>query len=514
MAVVCVLLVLPALGLALSPTAAVAARVLVMGPGGRVHTVNNRFLNGVASDLPAPGSDPLTANPAADSLASADPVAGARQMVTFGARATAAATKSSSKGKTSQVTVVSVLYKLEKAGAITAAEHATYLGDWITALREEQKLSGWRKTNLTDVTVLLHDMAIRNLMTVSRLPVLFLTLGRNAQWWKTGAALGYGERVQFAGSPLDWEYYPGEGIQLTVLGTFGEADGFYEAGPSEYGELETLMSQMIPLAVQRGGNLAWEYYFNWEGGTPPWVSAMAQATGIEALTNAYKATRDASYLTVAAQALPLLETAPPTGVGVKTYLGMQYLQYSFTRTDIINAFLQTLIGLDDFAKVSGNTTAEQLFSEGTVQAQAVLPSFNTGAWSLYQPGQEDDLSYHELVTGFLQTLCTQTKTPIYCTTATDFKNDLTTAPVLTQVTTTAKRKKPFDLYFKLSKISKVGIIVSSSSGKQYLYTSAQVPYGTHYYVVPALKAGSYDVRLSATDLAGNYSSITGTVTVS
>ncbi len=44
-------------------------------------------------------------------------------------------------------------------------------------------------------------------------------------------------------------------------------------------------------------------------------------------------------------------------------------------------------------------------------------------------------------------------------------------------------------------------------------TSASFGYGVRTFTVPALKAGTYGVRLAATDLAGNFSRITGTLTV-
>ncbi len=73
---------------------------------------------------------------------------------------------------------------------------------------------------------------------------------------------------------------------------------------------------------------------------------MSQATALQALTHAYQATVNPYYLQVAAQAMPVFSTAPPAGVNVKTPLGARFLQYTFTpKTDIINAFLQTLIGL-------------------------------------------------------------------------------------------------------------------------------------------------------------------------
>jgi hypothetical protein len=486
--------------LVLSTGSASAARVLVLEPGGHVRTVNNPFLTGGTQN-------PLTAPTGPVLSTTSTPLAVAADTKTT--KTTKTATK-----KKPQVTVVTVLAGQLAHHEITAAERRTYLNDWNSALNEEKHLSKARSAQLAAVTVMIHDMAASGALWPSRLPVVFLTLERNAQWWKSGAMLSYGERVQFAGSELEWEYYTGEGIQLQVLGTFGEANGYYESGSANYPKLTSLMSEMIPLAVTRAGGLAWEYYFDWEGGKPPWVSAMAQATGLEALTNAYKATGNTAYLTDAHDALPLFSKPPPAGVGVKTYLGMRYLQYSFAPSDdIINAFLQTLIGLDDYATASSDPTAEQLFDQGTIQAQAELPEFNTGAWSLYQPGEEDDLSYHQLVTGFLQTLCSLTKTPIYCTTGQAFEADLHTPPVLKLETTSAKSKQGFSLRFTLSKISRVGVELSGG-GKTYLYTSAQFPHGTDAFTAPALKAGTYAVKLSATDLAGNYSSITGSVTVS
>jgi hypothetical protein len=44
-------------------------------------------------------------------------------------------------------------------------------------------------------------------------------------------------------------------------------------------------------------------------------------------------------------------------------------------------------------------------------------------------------------------------------------------------------------------------------------TSASFAYGAGTFTVPALKAGTYGVALAATDLAGNFSRITGTLTV-
>ena len=92
---------------------------------------------------------------------------------------------------------------------------------------------------------------------------------------------------------------------------------------------------MIPLAARRGGGLTWEYYFQFDGGPPPWTSAMSQATGLEALTRAYQATGERYYLQLAAPGAAVFGTQPPpVGVIVPTPLGVRFLQYTFTPRDL------------------------------------------------------------------------------------------------------------------------------------------------------------------------------------
>ncbi|HEX3617525.1 MAG TPA: D-glucuronyl C5-epimerase family protein [Solirubrobacteraceae bacterium] len=499
-AAACVLAVL-----GMSVGSAQAGMVTVLDHDGRTHVVNNRFLTGDAANpnLPAmPVDGPL--------LAPAIPVLtitpSARLPLARAARAPRAA-PTAKKKKVKTVTFPQALLKLDQSGALQPAAYQSDLHTWRQAIGEQSHLARWRATQLGDVTATLNEIANDKQLTVARLPVLMLTLANNASYWKTGAALSNGASVQFQGSELVWEYYAGSGIQLQVLHTFGEADGYYEAGLADYPKLVTLMSEMVPLAVRRGGGLAWEYYFDWEGGKPPWVSAMAQATGLEALTNAYLATKNPQYLSYAHQALPLLETKPPVGVAVPTTRGKRYLQYSFTPgTDIINAFLQTLLGLYDYEQVSLDPVANTLYNAGNRQAQSELTSFITRGWSLYQPGEADPLSYHTLVTGFLKLLCSKTEVPVYCSTYQQFAADLLTRPQLTALTTTAVSGKKFSLRFKLTKYAAVGVTLSAG-GKNYLYTKKSFFAGTRSFATPKLKAGTYSLTMSVTDAAGHYASL-------
>jgi len=482
--------------------AAGAAPVLVLGRGGHAVVRQNPFLPAAAlTPAPVEGASPAASSRAGTPRATG-PAASGTQI------------RMAKRKAAPQVTIGTTLEKLYRRGEITLTEYRSDRGVLLRAIRTAARLRGTRAVELYSVLTNMHDMAVEGELTASRLPATFLTLDQNRQWWSTGPLLASGQRVQFAGSELVWEYYPGQGIELQELGSFGEADGFYTGGPSDYPELHQLMSELIPLAVDRGGGLAWEYYFSFDGGRPPWVSAMAQGTALEALTRAYEAFHDSSYLSIAARALPLFSVAPPIGVHIATRLGARYLQYSFAPgVSIINAFLQSLIGLYDYAQMSGNTVAEQLFNAGNAEALAEVPHYNIGAWSLYQPGQEDTLSYHVLVTGFLHELCSRTNASVYCTTAQDFQNDLTTPPALKLITHHSRVGVPTYVHFWLSKESHVGIVVTLNGRTTYL-TSAEIGYGTDEFAIPTPRtAGTYSVRLAATDLAGNFSRIVGTLQV-
>ena len=488
------------LALLVLPSSAAAAPVLVLGHDGHARPHNDPFLNGPAV-TPAPATTPPATHRAGAFTAAIARVPGPRHS---GRRAV----------KRPQRTVASELLRLESSGQITPSAYQLYLSAFNHALSVEKHLHGTRQAELTAVTMTMHNIAAAGQLTPSRLPAIFTTLNRNVQWWTTGPLLSADQRVEFAGDQLVWQYYPGQGLQLQVLGTFGRANGLYASGSAGYPALEQLMAEMIPLAAQRGPSLAWEYYFSFDGGRPPWTSAMSQATGLQALSHAYLATKDPSYLSVAGQALPLFSAGPPTGVGVPATSGTRFLQYTFApSTSIINAFLQSLIGLYTYAQVSGSPQAQQLFAAGNAEAQAEVPQFDTGAWSLYQPGIEDDLSYHALVTGFLSQLCTLTSAPVYCTTAQHFSADLHTPPVISQLTTRGTIKKTTALRFSLSKVSRVGITVTQGAHTA-LMTSASFPYGTDHFTLPAVRRpGSYNVLLVATDLAGNVTRTTGTLQI-
>jgi hypothetical protein len=167
-----------------------------------------------------------------------------------------------------------------------------------------------------------------------------------------------------------------------------------------------MAAEIRGFAVQRAGGIAWEYEFRFDGGSPPWVSGLAQGTAIQAFSRAAVRLRDPRWFAVARSALGIFRTPPPSGVRVASGDGAHYLAYSFAPGQhIFNAFFQAIIGLHDFAGLANDSEGRRLWLEGEREAAREVRQADTGSWSLYQPGIPSDIDYHTLLRDFVRGLC-------------------------------------------------------------------------------------------------------------
>jgi hypothetical protein len=417
-------------------------------------------------------------------------------------------------------TIVSELRKLYAAGTI---DRTTYLGD--LAIRADvnrriKRLTGVRRTELAGALATAEGMAARGALTPGRLYPVFLTLQRNAEWWSALPLLASGQRVSFIGSELVWQYVPGQGLQLHPLANFGKLNAYARGSRRNDPRTSLLLDELLSVGVPRGGGLAWEYYFTFDGGRPPWVSGLAQGTGLQAIARAAtRLGRMPELLPRIQQGLRLFETPPPTGVRVETPEGIHYAQYSFwPELQILNGFVQSLVGLFDVAQLTGDPRAAQLYADGERAARVEVPAHDTGAWSLYSRGaieRESDLHYHVLLRDFLSSLCDRTADPVYCGTEAHFTTYLTTPPTVQITTTRLRGGAPGKLRFVLSKISRASVSVTAPDGRRVLSVAAGVIGHGRRDVVWAVprKPGVYVVRVDATDLAGHSGSTEAPVEV-
>jgi hypothetical protein len=210
-------------------------------------------------------------------------------------------------------------------------------------------------------------------------------------------------------------------MQLHVLATWGVINARLRTcmGVPRHCPRRTLterLDELARLAAPRGGFVAWEYYYPYAQGTPPWISGMAQATAIQALSRGARVLHRRRFRRFARRALGAFEAPPPAGVAVPADGGTRYVMYSFAPTlRILNGELQAINGLRDAAVLGRSAEATRLVRAGDVAARAALGGFDTGAWSLYSAaGAESTLSYHQLTTRFLAQLCHRTGRAAYC----------------------------------------------------------------------------------------------------
>jgi D-glucuronyl C5-epimerase-like protein len=417
-------------------------------------------------------------------------------------------------------TVAGELKRLAAAGSLTPEDAAAKRAIYDDAKAKVKRLTGSRKVELGGVVKDLDDMAARGALKVpSRIPALFLTLQRNAEYWSTQPLLRAGARLSFPGSELVYQLYPGHGLQIQWLGTFGKLNGYWSGGKRYDARAGALLDEATALATERAGSLAWEYLFPFDGQAPPWVSSLAQGTGLQAMArSATRLQRQAEIFPIAERGLGIFETPPPAGVRVAAGAGAHYLQYSgLPNLKILNGFVQSLVGLYDFAALTGDATARSLFDAGDLAARAEVPTFDTGAWSLYSRGSnthESDLGYHTLLRDFLVQLCKRTATIQYCSASQHFTNYLKIAPVISVLPRTLRPKKSGKLRFKLSKVSRVSVRVTRGTTPVATINPGVLYRGTKSLAWTApKKTGTYEVTVTATDLAGNTASAAGEVEV-
>jgi hypothetical protein len=464
--------------------------------------------------------------------------------------------------------VSAALQGLLRGGAITEALYRQDYAIYVAAKSSVARLSGTRRVELGAVLANVQAIAAGGGLTPSRLPALFLTLERNRHWWTSEPLLSSGERLSFPPSKLVWQYYPGQGIEIQWLATFGEGNGFYLSG-HENSNLRQLVGEIIPLATKRAGGIAWEYMFRFDGGAPPWTSGLSQGTALQVLSRAWSRFKEPADLTAAQQALGIFQTPPPQGVRVTTPTGSLYAEYTYAPSDrILNGFIQSLVGLYDYTSITKDPLGLALFEAGDAEARALTPRYDTGAWSLYDQFGESNLNYHELLAEFLEHLCERTgrgepytpastpappppaaptppttSTPpaagtggasaassharasaaptsaqipgdqIYCTTAQRFRADERTPPTVALLSTKLAAGAHAGVQISLSKISTVKLTVRQ--GSRVVWTNgATLERGRPklLWITPS-KGGTFSVTLTATDLAGNFSTTSGTIAV-
>jgi hypothetical protein len=307
-----------------------------------------------------------------------------------------------------------------------------------------------RRRELIAVLNITRGMAARGVLSADVMPMAFLTLQRNADWWAThgpptsGGSPGEkgavgrrckplrfpkkrkhrarAARLTFPGSNVVFQWYPGMGLQVQVNGTFAAINTLFAQNTDESkAQAREALDEMLTIAQRRGGAISWDYLFPFSGAQPPWTSGLSQATAIRAYLKANR------YST-ARQIAAIFGVRAPLGVRVPLGAdGNWYALYSFAPgARVLNAHLNAVIALHDLARVTKDPKIAALEDEGLRAARRHIKRFDIrGVWSRYEEGGPPaDLNYHVLNSDLAGALCRRTGEAAVCKASDSFAREL------------------------------------------------------------------------------------------
>src|SRR5205085_7129273 len=111
--------------------------------------------------------------------------------------------------------------------------------------------------------------------------------------------------------------------------------------------------------------------------------------------------------------------------------GLWIRLYGFSDDVVLNAQLQTVLSLQEYAQISGVEDAANLASALQTAAAKLLPAFDTGFWSLYSlRGGESSLGYQDYVITLQKKLGVRTGNPLWSDAAARFAGYETQPPLI------------------------------------------------------------------------------------
>ena len=187
-----------------------------------------------------------------------------------------------------------------------------------------------------------------------------------------------------------------------------------------------MLDELLPLAAERAGGLAWEYYFSFGGGRPPWVSGLAQGTAVQALARAAaRLKRQADVLPIAQRALAIFDAPTPQGVRVPGR-ARQPLRDLLVRARPAGAQrLHPVAGRPARLRAAvGRPARDGAVRGGRAARRATRFRCTTPARGRCTRAAARRASPTSAITicsqGFLEGLCRRTDGEVYCTTAENF----------------------------------------------------------------------------------------------
>ena len=303
-----------------------------------------------------------------------------------------------------------------------------------------------------------------------------------------------------------YRWFGAHGLEFHPLASFGALNT--SAASQNADATRTLAAALVARAIPHGARLIWEYAFQFGFGRPPWASGLAQAVAAQALARAGTLLQDHGLVAAAARAyasVPPFVLSLPAGPWIRLY--------GFNREIVLNAQLQTIVSLLDYAAATGDEQAITLAQQLTATAQALLPRFDTGDWSLYELGGTYATQEYELfVTKLLANLAARTQDPFWQDAAQRFHGYFYDPPQITLgAAPPTIYPQPLDGYLDVAPIaltlSQNASVALSVAGQVTTFRVARGPHTITWTPPAGLAAGTYPAQVSATNRAGRRSTV-------
>ncbi len=397
--------------------------------------------------------------------------------------------------------------------------------DWAWSARAARGAKTWsRRKAVRDVRALTLRLARSGqLRDAQRIEPVMLSVRATTWTMMRGSFPRHEEEVTIPGEVVVFTYYRGRGVQFQPFETLKQGMRELNQAEPDMVAARRIADRLLDLSVRRRTSIIWEYYFPFGGPERPWTSAISQALASEFFDRVglgVDASEREPYANAAEDvARSFLRPTRFGGVGTSEGDGRYYVMYSFHPSQrILNGHLQALINLNRYAASSGSRPARRAVDLGVTAVLPLLPRFDTGAWSNYQPGQEAELGYHEFQSGQLVKLGDEMGNETFAEYGARFSTYLETPPTVTFPSALYAAIFPardglrdsVTVPVTVDKRARVTLLVTDSDGKEVARTSEWTGRGTVELTWDGeladgsrAPAGAYSGRITATDVVGN-----------
>jgi len=234
-------------------------------------------------------------------------------------------------------------------------------------------------------------------MTPTRAAALFGQLRANDDYFAHRSAPPDRTDITGAGG-IVYRYFAGRCFEFHPLAEFGALNARVSARDAK--GARRLANALLARGVHQLGGIAWEYYFGFGGGRPPWLSGMAQAVAAQAFARAAALLpRERKVLLAAGRSA---YRVIPAGLVTPVSAGPWIRLYGFDGLAVLNAQLQTVLSLHVYAVGAHDRHAARFDAKLREAAAAMLPRFDTGYWTYYAlAGRPSTLHYQDYVVRLL-----------------------------------------------------------------------------------------------------------------